>query len=26
LPDAVLEKVCHVNAERIFGEFKGPIS
>jgi len=24
LPDAVLEKVYHLNAERIFGEFKNP--
>ena len=24
LPDAVLEKVYHLNAERVFGEFKGP--
>jgi hypothetical protein len=26
LPDSILEKVYHLNAERIFGQFKGLLS
>ena len=26
LPDQVLEKVYHLNAERVFGQFKGPLT